>query len=165
LALNDPGPPARKKKIPKFSPQLSKFIEGMGIYFENQGVPRIGGRILGLLMITESPLSSESLASFLRVSAGSISTNIRLLITTGLVEKISIHGDRTTYFVFSETAWEELMVVSIQKAAIFKKIVQLGLTALPAGDISRRRLERAVEWTEFATDVYRKGLQEWRTQQ
>ncbi len=51
------GPKDPAKKIPELTPPLHRFIEGMGLYFENQGIPRIGGRMLGLLMIAHWPLS------------------------------------------------------------------------------------------------------------
>ncbi len=66
-------------KIPRLTPELSRFIEGMGMYFENQGIPRIGGRMLGLLMIAHRPLSAEDLARILKVSRASLSTNFRSL--------------------------------------------------------------------------------------
>lgn len=36
-------------------PTLSQFIENMGLHYEKYGVARIGGRILGLLMLTRAP--------------------------------------------------------------------------------------------------------------
>jgi len=38
--------PPNQNKFKKLSPELARFIESMGMYFESQGIPRIGGRIL-----------------------------------------------------------------------------------------------------------------------
>jgi hypothetical protein len=60
------GPSESLRKLPKLTPELSQFIDGMGMYFESQGIPRIGGRMLGALMIAHWPLSAEDLALLLR---------------------------------------------------------------------------------------------------
>src|SRR5258708_2635772 len=159
--MNNPDRPMTKNQVPKITPEISKFIEAMGVYFEEQGVPRIGGRILGFLIVTRDPISADRLVTSLKVSGGSVSTNLRLLLASGLVEKVSIHGDRTTFYVFSEMAWDKMMETAIQKAGTFHKIVQHGLGALPSGDFARHRLERAAEWTDFAADFYQKALARW----
>ncbi len=43
-------------------PALSQFIENMGLQYEAYDVPRIGGRILGLLMVNPNPMTSEEMA-------------------------------------------------------------------------------------------------------
>ena len=64
------------------------------MYFESYGIPRIGGRILGLLLVADEPLSADSIASVLRVSCASVSTNFKLLLTSSLAEKVTFAGDR-----------------------------------------------------------------------
>jgi hypothetical protein len=156
-------PPGSNHKAPRLTPELTKFVEGMGMYFETSGVPRIGGRILGLLMVAHGPLSAESLASTLKVSRGSVSTNFRLLIASGLIEKVSLPGDRTTYFVFSATAWEKAMKVEMEGAASLKKLAQQGLALLPSGDTTRNHLEGMIKYCDLVTELYQKGLTRWRT--
>lgn len=152
----------QQDKFKRLSPELSRFIESMGRYFESFGIPRIGGRILGLLLVAHEPLSAEDIASILKVSRGSISTNFRLLLTSALAEKVTFRGDRTTYFIFPVTAWEKAMAVEIEGIAFLKKLAQQGLTALPAGDPARNRLEETIEWTSLIDGVYKKALTQWR---
>ena len=113
--------PPRPDKFKKPNSELTHFIESMGRYFESYGIPRIGGKILGLLLVAHEPLSAEDIASILKVSRGSISTNFRLLLTSALAEKVTFPGDRTTYFVFPATAWEKAMMVEIEGIAFFKE--------------------------------------------
>ena len=117
------GPSESLRKIPKLTPALSGFIEAMGMYFEDQGIPRIGGRMLGLLMIAHWPLTAQDIAAILGISRGSVSTNFRLLLTSGLAEKAAMPGDRTTYYVFSDAAMEHRTVAGMQSVMAFKKIV------------------------------------------
>jgi predicted transcriptional regulator len=152
-------------QVPKLGPELIAFIESMGIYFENQGIPRIGGRILGLLMITHKPLAAENIAALLKVSRGSISTNIRLLLISGLVEKASFHGDRTTYYLFSEVGWEQRTEAAIQTAYDFREVAKQGLKALPPAAPARPRLERAIQWSDLLIEYFEKAQSEWRVRE
>jgi DNA-binding transcriptional regulator GbsR (MarR family) len=148
-------------KIPRLTPELSRFIEGMGMYFENQGIPRIGGRMLGLLMIAHRPLSAEDLARILKVSRASLSTNFRALLASGLVEKVTLYGDRTTYFVFSDAAMEHRTVTGTQGAIVFRKLVQQGLAALPPKDPARRHLDTSLEWSDLIIEAFQQVLTDW----
>ena len=157
--------PNDRHHAPTLDPKLIAFIESMGLYFENQGIPRIGGRILGLLLITHQPLPADQIASLLRVSRGSISTNIRLLLISGLVEKVSSHGERTTYYVFSQDGWEQRMDAGIQTTHAFREVAQQGLNALHPTDPVRSRLERAIQWSDLLIEYFEKAQSEWRVRQ
>ena len=43
--------------------QTEDFIENMGLSLEADGLPRIAGRIFGLLLVSEGALSLDDLAS------------------------------------------------------------------------------------------------------
>ena len=148
-------------KFKKLDPELVRFMESMGMYFESYGIPRIGGRILGLLLIAHEPLSADRIASILKVSRASISTNFRVLLTSGLAEKVTFPGDRTTYFVFPESGLEKTLLVEIQGINALKRLVQQGLNALPTDDSARDRMQEMVDWTDFLMKLYQKALLDW----
>ena len=56
-----------------------RFIEAMGLAHEEDRLPRIAGRLIGLLILSPDPVRFDHLAERLRVSRASISTNTRLL--------------------------------------------------------------------------------------
>lgn len=145
----------------KLTPELRKFIENVGMYFENSGIPRIGGRILGLLMITHEPLSAQDIELILKVSRGSISTNMRMLVGSGLAEKVSPLGNRTSFFIYPESALERRTELGIQSGVNFKRLSQQGLAALPADDIARRRFDESIEWSDVLIEAFQKALAEW----
>ena len=158
------GSTRRTRKLSlKLTPELQHFIRRMGGYFESSGVPPIGGRILGLLMVAHEPLSAEDIASILHVSRASISTNFRVLAASGLAERYTSHADRTTYYVFSDTAWEHAMVMGIRRTQDFKRIVQEGLSAMPENDAARWHLLRGSEYADLMMDFYQHQIDEWRT--
>ncbi len=147
---------------PKLTPDLLKFIQSMGVYFESYGISRIGGLILGLLMVAHEPLSAEDIASILKVSRASISTNFRILLTSGLAEKVTLHGDRTSYYAFPATAWELAMQVNIQSVTILRRLAEQGLTALRVGDSARTRLQKTIEFCDLQVEYHQKMIAEWR---
>ncbi len=71
--------------------EMKQFIEDMGILFEEMALPRMAGRIFGWLLMCE-PLhqSAEELASVVGASKGSISSMTRLLIQSGVVERMGL---------------------------------------------------------------------------
>jgi len=150
---------------PKLTPAINQFIENLARYFESYGIPRIGGRILGLLMIAQGPLSAEDIASTLKVSRASISTNLRFALNIGLAERISFPGDRVTYYVFPETGLEGTLAIETQGLKVMKKLVQQGLTALPPGEPVRGRMEGLSDWADFLIQVWEDALIEWRARQ
>ena len=112
MEADNPGdskPPQENNQV------LSQFIENMGLHYEAYNVPRIGGRILGLLMVNSNPLASEEMSEVLQVSRSSISTNLRTLQMAGLVEQVSVPGDRRDYFVFSEDAWLRILEMRLNR--------------------------------------------------
>jgi len=104
------------------------------------------------------------LAAILKVSRASISTNIRLLVSSGLVEKVPLPGQRTVRFAFSDAAWEQVMQVEIRSAAAFRNLVEQAVAALPAAHAAQTRLEKTIRWVDFATRHYQQMLEEWRAQ-
>jgi DNA-binding transcriptional ArsR family regulator len=74
------------------------FAERMGVFFESDGLPRIAGRVFGLLLVSGEPRSLDELAAMLGVSKASVSTDTRLLERRGLVERVGRPGDRRTFY-------------------------------------------------------------------
>jgi hypothetical protein len=158
-------PPHTNHPPSSLTPELSKFIENFAQYFESYGMPRIGGRILGLLLVAKEPLSAENISATLKVSRASVSTNLRFALQVGLAEKAFFPGDRTTYYVFPETGLEKTLVAEIEAISNMKRFVEQGLNALPPGDAARGRLEALDDWADFLIQVWQKALIEWRERQ
>lgn len=145
------------------SEALSQFIENMGLYFEDYGIPRIGGRILGLLLVARRPVSPEEMSEVLQVSRSSISTNLRSLLMAGLVERVSLPGERSDYYVISEEAWERSLEMRLEGIQALREIAEEGLQGLDAGHPARQRLEEMLSWAAMVEDAYRKLLEAWQS--
>jgi len=135
----------RAHKIP-LNPQLARFIETLGSMWEGYGLARGAGRIFGLLLLAAQALSAEEISEMLRVSRSSVSTDVRQLLSIGLVERIRVPGNRTGYYVFSPHAWEHVAAIRSQEARRYADLAEHTLGALPAGHPGRKGLEEFKEW-------------------
>ena len=93
----------RASDLTAYAPDLlptahAAFIERMGDHKELEGMPRIAGRLFGLLLVDQGPVSFSDLAERLNVSRGSVSTNARLLESQGLITRVEIAGERQDFF-------------------------------------------------------------------
>jgi len=157
------GPAESLRKVPKLTPALQRFIDGMGMYFESQGIPRMGGRMLGLLMIAHWPLSAEDLAEILRISRGSVSTNMRLLLSTGLVEKAPMPGSRSTQYVFSDEAMEHRITSGMKAVQAFKRLLLQASEAMPQNDVARHHIDDSLQVSDLLLEAFEQATQKWRS--
>jgi predicted transcriptional regulator len=155
----------RDNHLPQLTPALNQFIENLARYFESYGISRIGGRILGLLMVSKQPLSAEAIAAALKVSRASVSTNLRFALNIGLSEKVSFPGDRLTYYVFPASGLEGTLAIETQGLGVMKRLIQQGLAALSPDDPVRDRMEGLADWADFLIQVWEKALIDWRARQ
>jgi DNA-binding transcriptional regulator GbsR (MarR family) len=82
------------------------FIEDIGLYFEQMGLPRMAGRILGALLISDPPAQSiTDLGIRLNASKSSISIMARLLVERGLIERVASPVPRRDYYRFKPGGW------------------------------------------------------------
>jgi DNA-binding transcriptional regulator GbsR (MarR family) len=124
-----------------------RFIEAMALHFERQGGTRIGGRIHALLMLADEPLSLKRIAELLRVSAASVSTNIRTCMSMGLVEPVSMPGDRQHYYVISSEGWEGRLRTAEESLKAFVRVCRNALASPRLAN--KPHLREAADFCDF----------------
>ncbi len=108
MTVSEPTPAPDRSAEPSAAADLSlhaaeeRFIEAMGLAHEEDRLPRIAGRLVGLLILSPDPVRFDHLAERLRVSRASISTNTRLLENMGVIQRVTRPGDRRDYFRINE---------------------------------------------------------------
>ncbi len=82
------------------------FIEDIGLFFEQMGMPRIAGRMIGYLLIAEPEAQSvNDITEALKASKSSISVMARLLVDNGLIERVASPVPRRDYYRFKPGGW------------------------------------------------------------
>ena len=123
----------------------SEFIERLGIQFEENGLPRIAGRIFGLLMVTPEPLSLDEMANSLAVSKASVSNDARLLARLGIIELVSRTGDRRDYYRMAADSFARSMRLRLESIRNLHALLAAGLQSNLSQDPDIQRRLAAFE--------------------
>ena len=140
-----------------------RFVEEVGIVFEQTGLPRMAGRILGWLSISDSPhQTTGELAEALMASKGSISTMTRFLIRIGLIERISLPGQRRDYFRIKPSASHQLLRDSLGQTTAFRHLMERGLELTKGkAHVNRQWLEEIRNMHAFFEREFPALLERW----
>jgi DNA-binding transcriptional regulator GbsR (MarR family) len=102
------------------------FIEMMGRHMEQEGMPRIAGRLMAALMLNAEPSSLDDLTEQLQVSKASISSNARLLENYGIAERTSLAGDRRDFYCISDNMVERFLLRQIERNRAMLQRLEVG---------------------------------------
>lgn len=154
-ALNDPI---------KLSPEVRRFIEAIGGFFTQFALSGISGRLLGLMMVVDRPLTLDDMAAALDVSRASVSTNIRLIKAANFVEKVTMPRDRRDYYRYSTDPWEASLRTDLMSTDALGGIARRGLAAIRVEQdgLARAHVEDLLDFCEFMIEEQRGTLQRWR---
>jgi DNA-binding transcriptional regulator GbsR (MarR family) len=139
------------------------FIEDFGLLFEESGHPRMAGRILGCLLISDQPyLSSTELSEILQASKGSLSTMTRFLLQMGLIERVGLPGRRRDYFQIKSGAWTQLVRHAVYELSALRKLAERGLELMEGQDSElKRRLQEARDLFSYMEQEYPLLIERW----
>lgn len=130
--------------MPERNYEKKHFVEDISLYFEQVGFPRMAGRILGVLLVTDPPGQSiGDLCERLQASKSSVSTNARLLREMGLIERVPSPIPRRAYFCFPPGGWVTLIRVYWRMISSLHQTIEQGLALLQDEDPALRvRLQK-----------------------
>lgn len=118
------------------------FIEKVGLISQQDGMPRIAGRVFGLLLFDGGSVSFSDLAERLQVSRGSISSATRLLQQRGLVKRIAKPGHRHDFFQLADHPFAEMLDTVVEGLQRSKAEVDSTISLLnDQQEATRKRLE------------------------
>ncbi|MEM7398222.1 MAG: MarR family transcriptional regulator [Pseudomonadota bacterium] len=112
---------------------IAEFVEQMGLILQAEGLPRIAGHIMGLMIMQEGPFSLSQLAERLSVSRASISTNTRLLEDLEVIVRTAKPGDRQDYFKLSPQPYARLLRGVVRRMRRARDVVESTQDSLPEG--------------------------------
>ena len=107
------------------------FVEDISLYFEQMGMPRMAGRVLGVLLISNPPEQSlNDLCEVLQASKSALSTTTRLLTEMGLIDRVPSSKPREIAFRFKAGGWVVFMRMRLRLMASLHQIAEQGLELL-----------------------------------
>lgn len=146
---------------------LLHYVEEFGLFFEQFGLPRTAGRILAWLLVCDPPHQTmDDLAEVLQVSKSSVSTANRMLIGSGLVDRVSLPGERKDFYRINEYAWTNAWEARVEQTQSLRKLADRGLALLRDEDAERRqRLQEMRDMYAFLERELPQLIARWRAEQ
>ena len=92
-----------------------EFITHWGVMGSAWGINRTMAQIHALLLTVTEPLSTDDVMEELKVSRGNANTNLRELVTWGLIRSVIRKGDRKEYFEAEKDAWKILSAIARER--------------------------------------------------
>ncbi len=125
--------------------EVKHFVEDISLFFEQMGLPRMAGRVLGVLLISDPPAQSmDDLCEMLQSSKSAVSTTTRLLQQMGLIERVPSPMPRRIYFRFVPGGWQVFMRQRLKLMMALHQAAERGLELLKGKDPAlQERLQEA----------------------
>lgn len=119
---------------------FAEFIERMGMSAQGDGLPRIAGRMMAWFVLNGGPISLTDLAQALSISKASASTNARLLVGLGVLERSARTEGRKDFYQLSANGYARLLQGYIDRMQERLDLIETLVPAIPADrdDVSRR---------------------------
>jgi DNA-binding transcriptional regulator GbsR (MarR family) len=142
---------------------VATYVEEAARYFEDAGLPRIAGRLIGVLMVAEPrEQSAADLAQRLHASRASISTMGRLLISFGIVERWTVPGQRREYLRLRDDAWPTVLMEKTRWISELRRLGERGLQLYGETDgPARESLGELVDLMKFFEREWPPLLERW----
>ena len=135
------------------TPEEQRFAEEAGLMFDQWSLPRMAGRVWGLLLVTDDPqLSAADLAARLGASAASISNATRYLLQNQLIERVRVPGERREFFTYNPASLRSIYLRRIAAVADMHRTAEQALARFEDRPIAHRRLQEMhdfYEWLEL----------------
>lgn len=143
---------------------LDRFIEQLGQLAEGEGLPRTAGRMMGLLIVSGAPLGIDELATRLKVSRASVSTNSRLLQSLGIAQLAPEPGTRRDYLQISGDPSSSLLALGLRRMQSMHLTILEMRHALKGSRLraTRARLQRMEKLYDATIGQLQVVLQKWR---
>ncbi len=117
-----------------------QFIEDAGDMIDEHGLPHMAGRVIGALLVCMPPHRSlDELAGELQASNGSMSMATQLLLRFGVIEKISIPGERRHYYRVRSDLWSILFAQREAHLERHRRVTETGLRLLEGRPVEEKR--------------------------
>src|SRR5689334_9313894 len=95
----------------KLTEAKQQFISSWGAFGTHWGINRTMAQIHALLLVSADPLSQDDIMDELQISRGNTNMNIRELINWGLVERVTLPGERKEFFAAEKDIWKVIRLI------------------------------------------------------
>ncbi|MFB7090305.1 GbsR/MarR family transcriptional regulator [Streptomyces sp. NPDC056296] len=144
----------------------SQLIEDFGLRIGRaMGWPPMAGRLAGILMLSQAPMTLSEVQRALGASKGSASEMTRLLVTYGTVDRVKVPGVRQAVYEWRGDAWAGCLQHQLDQT---KQLLELAETAQDRGShlpaVQKARLLDMRSYYEFMVEQMQRLLEDYTRQ-
>ncbi|MBE1488796.1 GbsR/MarR family transcriptional regulator [Plantactinospora soyae] len=161
-----PAPPVGDSSHGRDPQAVQSLTESFATLLEQQGMPRMAGRVLACLYVTDSGnLTAADLVQRLRVSPASISQTVALLEQQGLLKRERAPGGRRERYVVDDELWVRSTLAALHMndalAAASQRAAEILGAATPAG----ARFGSSAEFLLLVNATLGQVIEQWQQNQ
>lgn len=128
----------KAEKVNAAETARADFIEKIGVIAQSEGLPRIAGRVLAMLLYDGERVSFGQLADALQVSRGSVSSSVRMLESQQLIKRVAKPGDRQDYFQVVDNAFANMVEAAATRVRRAAADIEESLKEIPSSETGPR---------------------------
>ena len=99
------------------------FADRLANHAAADGLSPIAGRLFATFLLSDRPQSLDALAATLGVSKASVSTEARHLFERGIVERVSVAGDRRDYYELAPDFFAQVIRARVARWRRIQRLV------------------------------------------
>ncbi len=155
-----------KKLDERWRDDAMPFVEKLGFHSEAQGHPRMGGRVMGWLLVCEPPHQSVAeIAMALQSSRSAVNAVVNRMVEFGMFEPVAIPGERSTYYRMNSDGGELIFANMVANMRNLRELAEAGLEALSWREpAANQRLDDLRAFHLFMEQEMPRMLQRWKRQ-
>lgn len=144
------------------SPTMERYILHWGEMGTRWGVSRSVAQVHALLFLSPDPITAEEITETLSIARSNVSTSLKELEGWGLVNRLSVMGDRRDHFTAEADPWDSFMLIvkGRKEREIDPTLTTLRQCVLEAEndpklpEASQQRIIEVLEFLEMLTAWY-----------
>lgn len=120
-------------------------------------------RVMTALLYTEQEtMTAADLCERLSISTGAVSTAIKQLSQSGMVERVPAPGSRREHYRFPKGVWAQLFSQQNVMLEVMKNAAQEGLDALQGESVTSARLREMQDFYSYMEQEMPALIERWR---
>lgn len=141
-----------------------QFIQETGVLMEDYGLSQMAGRVLGALQVCQPPyMSHDELTESVQTSKGSISIATQMLLRFGVIERLSLPGDRRHYYRIRPGIWMDMYALRPVHLQRHTELAVRGLKALEGEPVeAKERLLEMMVFFDFIEEETPQFIARWK---
>lgn len=141
---------------------VRRFVEHFAMTMDDFGFPRMNGRVLGALTVSEDgAMTAREIGEWLGVSPAAISGAVRYLVHIGMVSREPVPGSRSVRYRMVSNTW---YMENIAKGGVYKIVADLvaqGAETVGQGTPAGDRLREMADFFLFLQEELAVLVEKW----